>query len=81
MFMHEADFIQEEVSAPINNWCSSGHAAPELFRRGGPNSPQEPIRFFRVISKGEYLGTFCEPCLMVASWLNHVRKKDPSFMK
>jgi hypothetical protein len=80
MFL-EADLIQDEVSAPINKWCSSGHAAPEFFKRGGADSPAEPTKFFSVISKGEYLGTFCEPCLMIAGWLKNVRKKNPNFMK
>lgn len=77
----QEDVVCKEVDPPLNNWCASGHAAPINFRRGGPNSPEEPTRFFSVICKDEFLGVFCEPCLIIANWLQGVRKKDPNFMK
>lgn len=72
--MLKADLVQEEVDAPSGNRCASGHTAPPEFRRGGPDSPPEPTRFFRVTGQG-VSGTYCEPCLMVANYVNAQRKK------
>ena len=71
MFM-KADVVQDEVDAPLNMWCDSGHRAPKMFRRSGPKSDLEPTRFFLVTSKNIY-GIYCEQCLMVA---HHIAKKE-----
>ena len=66
--MFDADFIQREVDCPSNNWCSSGHIAPDLYRRNGPDSSQETIRFFQVSGKN-IEGIYCEICLVIAHWM------------
>ena len=72
--MLEADLIQKETEPPFNNWCASGHCAPKLFRRNGPNSPEEPTRFFHITGKG-INGTYCEICLIVANYHASQNKK------
>lgn len=68
--MLNADLEQEEVEAPLNNWCASGHQAPKYFRREGPGTPELTTRFFFV--KGHNIcGIYCEPCLAIA---NHIAK-------
>lgn len=60
-----------EIEVPENRWCSSGHVAPEYFKREGANGPDEPTKFFKVISKDIDI-SICEPCLIVA---NHIAKE------
>lgn len=72
--MQEADLVQREVDAPLNRWCACGHCAPETFRRMGGNSPAEPTRFFMVTGRG-MSGIYCEPCLILANYLSHQKKK------
>jgi hypothetical protein len=73
MFL-EADLEQKEVDPPLNHWCASGHQAPNMFRRHGPSSPQEPTRFFLVKGQ-EVSGIYCEPCLIVAHHVAHLKKE------
>lgn len=74
MFL-DADLIQREVAAPINNWCACGHQAPPMFKRQGANSVDEPIRFF-LIQGNEINGIYCEPCLIIANWISLQNKKS-----
>lgn len=60
-----ADLIQKEIDPPCNKWCCSGHVAPPLFRRSGPESLEEPTRFFMVTGNG-INGIYCEICLIIA---------------
>lgn len=70
--MLEADITFREVGPPPNRWCNGllgGHEAPLTFAREGPGTPELETRFFLVTKKdGTTVGTFCEPCLTVASW-------------
>jgi hypothetical protein len=62
--------IDEQKVPPAQNWCSSGHFAPTMFRRNGESKPEEPTRFFKVTSKGHLVaGIYCEPCLILANAL------------
>lgn len=72
--IQEANFVQREIEPPIHKWCSSGHKAPDIFRRTGPDSPQEPIRFFEVTSP-EINGIYCEPCLVIAHHMSKLKKQ------
>lgn len=72
--MFKADLTQTEVEAPITKWCACGHTAPEFYRRSGPDSPQEPIRFFHVIGKN-INGIYCEPCLVIAHHVAKIKKQ------
>jgi hypothetical protein len=71
--MLDADIIQEEVDAPSNNWCCSGHYAASVFKRAGPKSNPEPTKFFKVTTK-DHSGIYCEPCLIIARWLAKNKK-------
>lgn len=73
MFL-EADLVQREVDNPCDNWCASGHRAPALFRRSGPGSAEEPIRFFHVTGHG-ISGIYCEPCLIIAHYMARQQKE------
>ena len=68
------DLITKQVEDPPGRWCSSGHIAPETFRREGPGSEWLPTRFFKVFGKaaGVAAGTYCEPCLVIA---NHIAEQ------
>lgn len=72
MINSEADIIFKIVEPPLNKHCSSGHIAPDTFRRNGPGSPEEPIRFIQV--SGKINGLYCEPCIVIANWLAAQRK-------
>ena len=75
--MFDADVDEVQVDPPYNRWCASGHQAPEQFRRGGPNSPLEPTRFFMVTCKNKEInGIYCEPCLFIAHWMAQQKKKQ-----
>jgi len=71
----EVDLEQREIDPPTNRWCSCGHEAPAMFRRSGPNSPQEPTRFFMVSNKDGFLGNYCEMCLVIAHHIAQCKKK------
>jgi hypothetical protein len=74
--MHKkADLTEREVDAPFNSWCSTGHVAPETFKRNGPNTPEEPTRFFQVSGNGVN-GIYCELCLIIANWASYQQKKN-----
>jgi hypothetical protein len=72
--IEEAGLIQREIDPPHHRWCSSGHKAPDLFRRTGPESPQEPMRFFEVTSN-EIHGIYCEACLIIAHHIAKCKKE------
>ena len=72
--MLDADFNAVEVDCPIGNWCDSGHRAPELFGRNGPDTDPLPMRFFMVNGKA-LKGTYCELCLMIANKLAQNKKQ------
>ena len=63
--MMKADAVQKEVDTPPDGQCDSGHRVDFLFRRGGPNSPEEPVRFFHLSGPEIKSGTYCEPCLIL----------------
>jgi len=73
MFL-DADLTFEEVDKPLNEWCASGHKAPEFFSPAGPDSPSGPTRFFRVKHK-DISGIYCEPCLIVANHIARCKKQ------
>ena len=74
MFLIE-DLSIKEIPAPITKYCCSGHMVPEMFRREGPDSPEEPTKFFQVTGKG-INGIYCEPCLIVANYISQQKKKN-----
>lgn len=61
------DLTFRECDAPINHWCDSGHQAPELFA-AEPGDKETATRFFRA--SGKVQGIFCEPCLILATWIS-----------
>lgn len=64
-----------EVDEPNERFCSSGHTAPELFKRGGEGSAKEPTKFFRV--KGKSIDIIvCEPCLIIANHIAYLERKN-----
>lgn len=73
--MFEADIVIKEVEPPINNWCASGHCAPALFKRKGPNSNSEKMRFFNFSGKG-INAIYCEACLIVAQFMAKNKRKE-----
>lgn len=73
MFL-EADLTQREIDCPHNRWCCSGHIAPLLFKRSGPNSLEEPTKFFMVTGNG-IKGIYCELCLIVAHYMAKCKKQ------
>jgi hypothetical protein len=72
--MLQVDLEQEQVEAPLGNWCASGHQAPSVFRRLGPNSMAEPTRFFLIKGHG-INGIYCEPCLAIANHMAKLKKQ------
>lgn len=73
--MNTPDLSIKQVENPVNNWCDSGHKAPALFRRSGPNSDLEPIKFFQIVNKN-INQIVCEPCLIVANHLAKLKKEN-----
>jgi hypothetical protein len=69
-----------EVDAPSLGICASGHSAPAVFRREGPDSLEEPTRFFQVSRRDSIsgkmisLGVYCEPCLIIANAIARSRR-------
>jgi hypothetical protein len=63
------DLNLKEVPPPHQNWCSSGHAAPEKFARHGEALPEEPTKFFQVssLNNPSANGVYCEPCVIVSN--------------
>lgn len=72
--LYNADLVFEQVEAPLNGWCASGHEAPALFKSAGPESPEAPTRFFLVKHK-DITGVYCEPCLIVANHMARLKKQ------
>lgn len=71
----DADIVIDQLKEPPHNrWCASGHTAPELFRRSGPESLEEPTVFF-FIQGNETNGIYCEPCLIIARHIASLNKK------
>lgn len=72
----QADLTIEEVDAPMNHWCSTGHVSAATFRREGAGTPALPTRFFKVSSNKAPMsnGVYCEPCLMVANAIKKMKK-------
>lgn len=73
--MNQPDLTFREVPTPINNWCSSGHSAPETFRRNGPDRAAEPTKFFSTSGNDDIEGVYCELCLIVARHISQEKKK------
>ena len=71
----KADITIKEINNPIGNWCDSGHTAPKLFKRNGPNSDLEPTKFFEIIKNDGTSQTFCEPCLIIANHMATIKRK------
>lgn len=71
----EPDITISEIDNHVGSWCDSGHKAPTLFRRTGPDSPEEPIRFFQVNIFEKINGIYCEPCLIVANHVSRLKKQ------
>jgi len=72
----EPDIIISEMDLHVGGWCDSGHKAPILFRRSGPDSLEEPTRFFKVdISGKNFHGIYCEPCLIIANHVSKLKKQ------
>jgi hypothetical protein len=63
----------KDVDPPINNWCSSGHIAPAMFKSDA-NSDATPTKFYSVSSAG-MSGIFCELCMIVAQHLANQKRK------
>jgi hypothetical protein len=70
----KADIIIREVNPPADNWCQSGHYSTGTFKRAGPDSEPEPIRFFRFTGLG-FDGVYCEPCLVIMHHMAKLKKK------
>lgn len=66
--------IEKLQEAPADRRCSSGHVAPEQFRRGGPEDEPSPTLFFRVTGQG-VSGIYCEPCLIVSQHVARLKKE------
>lgn len=74
--MTDIDIDIIELDNHIGGWCDSGHKAPSLFRREGPDSPELPTRFFQVHVKISAInGVYCEPCLIVANHVARLKKE------
>lgn len=58
-------------------YCDSGHYAKPTFKRDGPNSNEESVRFFKVSSK-DANGIYCEPCLILANYIKAAKKLNPN---
>lgn len=71
--MFVTDTSVNEVQAPHNLWCASGHITVAEWSRGGAGTPAAPTRFFRISSqKHNISGVYCELCLTIA---NATKKK------
>ena len=57
--MIKENVLIKEVERPLDNVCSSGHLASEVFQG-------EPTRFFKVRSE-VVCGIYCEACLIIAN--------------
>ena len=67
------------VDVPKDNWCDSGHSVKDdaTFKRGGPDSPADPIRFFNISYQDKGINkTCCEPCLVLINFLAKAKKDE-----
>ena len=64
----------KEITQPLTKWCSSGHFAPDMFKRKGPDYPEEPTKFFQITGKG-IDGIYCELCLIIANYVAQQNKR------
>ena len=64
----KVDIVIKEMDVPNDKYCSSGHVAPDTYKRNGPDSKDEPIRFFQICGNNIF-GNYCEPCLVIANYL------------
>jgi len=77
MLIGKPDIVMREVEAPDDHRCDSGHSVFGTFKRGGPASPPEPIKFFQVSTKeAGVIGTYCEPCLVIANHIKRLSKRN-----
>jgi len=72
--MLEADLSYRQVDPPSDMWCCSGHVAPSFFRRKGPDSPEEPTRFFSISGKN-IKGIYCEICVIISRKMAKLKQK------
>lgn len=71
----KADLVFREIPVPFNNWCSSGHCAPKMFKRNGPDLPEEPTKFY-IVNGGDISNlVVCEPCLIIAQHIAQEKRK------
>ena len=75
MFNTKPDLTIKQVSTPYEHRCSSGHKAPENFKLEGAHGQETPTRFFEIYKGSEYLGIFCEPCLIISNYIARQKKK------
>jgi hypothetical protein len=71
MNLKNPDLTYKQVFS-TNLQCSSGHIAPMNFKIDGNEAP---TRFFEIHKDTIYLGTFCEPCLIIANYIAKLQKK------
>lgn len=69
-----ADVEFKEVDPPEDFWCECGHTAPKLFKRAGPDSKSELIRFWHIKGAG-HSKIICEPCLVIINYKVRMKKK------
>jgi hypothetical protein len=73
MIPSDTQFGAKEVAPPTQNWCHSGHFAPEVFAREGAGTEALPMRFFSVGATSDpgVNGIYCEACLIIANAMAH----------
>lgn len=73
MLIAEIQFRQ--VNTPDDLWCECGHVAPKLFKREGPDSEAQPIRFWKISGNG-HNKIICEPCLVIINYAARIKKQQ-----
>lgn len=71
----EQNITFKEVEIPNNYQCDSGHKAPKLYKRNGPESDLLPIRFWHMTGCG-INKVICEPCMTIINYLIQQRMKN-----
>jgi len=69
-----ADIEFQQIETPEDLWCECGHIAPKLFKRYGPDSEPQPIRFWKIRGKGQGK-IICEPCLIIVNYAARIKKQ------
>jgi hypothetical protein len=70
----DAEITFRIVDAPASRWCSSGHRAPETFKRVlSADGLEEPTKFYEA--SGDIQGCYCEPCVIIAKWMADQQKQ------